>query len=122
MWVDDYFHYSDWKDMLKATFDNFNLMVIPPEHAKSKHFLDRANHWRRIPKGIFPHPTKKRELFWPEAHAFSNFLNRSSQYDSMVMFENEPMKLMVYNELKSSKNTKDLTPEVSMIANLQNIK
>lgn len=29
MWVDDYFHYDDWKQKLKETYDNFNLLVIP---------------------------------------------------------------------------------------------
>lgn len=29
MWVDDYFHYDDWKAKQQAVFDNFNLLTIP---------------------------------------------------------------------------------------------
>jgi len=29
LWVDDYFHYDDWRAKQKSVFDNFNLLVIP---------------------------------------------------------------------------------------------
>jgi hypothetical protein len=29
MWVEDYFHYDDWRAKQKEVFDNFNLLVVP---------------------------------------------------------------------------------------------
>jgi len=29
MWVDDYFHYEDWEQQMKETYDSFNLLVVP---------------------------------------------------------------------------------------------
>lgn len=40
MWVDDYFHYQDWKNKLKETYDNFNLLVIPRHKDTPKFFFD----------------------------------------------------------------------------------
>jgi hypothetical protein len=34
MWVEDYFHYDDWKAKQQATFDHFNLLVLPSPNEK----------------------------------------------------------------------------------------
>lgn len=60
MWVDDYFHYSDWKSKQQAVFDNFNLLVVPQATSADKFFFDRDAHCRRVPQGVFPHATHKR--------------------------------------------------------------
>lgn len=39
-----------------------------------------------------------------------------------MLFEKEPFKLMVLNEIKKSESLKPIDAEVSMITNLQNIK
>lgn len=50
MWVDDYFHYDDWRNKQKQVFDNFNLLVLPPPSAETqKFFHDKEHHGRRIP-------------------------------------------------------------------------
>lgn len=59
-WVEDYFHYNDWKSELEQTYDQFNLLQMPFNKHEIKLFFDEANHNRRVPKGIFPHPNQKR--------------------------------------------------------------
>jgi hypothetical protein len=70
MWVDDYFHYSDWKAKQQSVFDNFNLMVVPTASsaAQDKFFFDRDAHCRRVPQGVFPHANHKRQLMIPAAN------------------------------------------------------
>lgn len=49
MWVDDYFHYSDWKQRQQEVYDNFNLLVIPRDPKDTKYYMDRANNQRIVP-------------------------------------------------------------------------
>ena len=42
MWLDDYFHYADWKAKQQNTFDSFNLLVMPSTPDEFKYCLDRA--------------------------------------------------------------------------------
>lgn len=42
MWLDDYFHYADWKAQQQSTFDSFNLLVMPSTPDEFKYCLDRA--------------------------------------------------------------------------------
>ena len=62
MWVDDYFHYADWKQRQQEVFDNFNLLVIPPKRDAQKYFFDKDSNNRRIPVGVFPTPNYKRSM------------------------------------------------------------
>jgi hypothetical protein len=34
MTTEDYLHYSDWKTELEQTYDQFNLLQMPPRNAK----------------------------------------------------------------------------------------
>jgi hypothetical protein len=43
MWNDDYFHYEDWEQKMKQTFDSFNLLVVPRNDKDFKYFYDRAS-------------------------------------------------------------------------------
>jgi hypothetical protein len=63
MWVDDYFHYKDWEDKFYAVYDSFNLLVVPRKEGDFKYFYNKGTHRRIVPKGIFPHPGYKREIF-----------------------------------------------------------
>lgn len=124
MWVEDYFHYEDWKAKQKETFDNFNLLVVPtaatPDH--NKFFFDQDSHHRRIPQGVFPFPTHKRQLMLPAAnHTLVDVLSKPL-HDDYVRYEKEPMKMMVLNELAKSQTLKPIDDDTSMITNLQNIK
>lgn len=66
MWVDDYFHYDDWRAKQKQVFDNFNLLTVPQEaEGAQKYFFDKDHHHRRIPQGVFPYPNHKRQLMLP---------------------------------------------------------
>lgn len=60
MWVEDYFHYDDWKTKQQQVFDNFNLLVLPFNNDQSKFFFEQEQHNRRIPQGVFPYPSHKR--------------------------------------------------------------
>lgn len=122
MWVDDYFHYDDWKQKQRETFDNFNLLVIPHHVDAPKYFFNKEHHNRRIPQGVFPYPTHKREIMLPAANNAALDLMRSNKHDSYVLFEKEPYKMMVINELKKAETMAPISDEVSMITNLQNIK
>ena len=62
MWCDDYFHYADWEETAKTTFDGFNLLVVPRKEGDYKYFYDRGNKQRIVPQGIFPPPNHKRVI------------------------------------------------------------
>ena len=49
MWVDDYFHYQDWKQAQKEVYDNFNLLMVPRKEGEFKYFYDRGTNQRIIP-------------------------------------------------------------------------
>lgn len=119
MWVDDYFHYKDWEQQLRDVFDSFNLLVIPRKQGDFKYFYDRCNNQRITPQGIFPPPNKKREILMPQAQEFVEVTKGS---DELNVFEKDPYQLMVSKELKRSEKLKPLTPEISYMTNLQNIK
>jgi hypothetical protein len=76
--------------------------VIPPHKDEGKYFYDRENNHRRIPKGIFPFPNHKREIIQPNANKFASFLVDKEGNDPFTLFEKEPYKVMVLNELKKS--------------------
>lgn len=44
--------------MMEETYDQFNLMQVKEEHNTIN--FDPAKFKRRVPKGVFPHPNKKR--------------------------------------------------------------
>ena len=124
MWVEDYFHYEDWKIKQKEVFDNFNLLVVPqaPTAEQNKFFFDQDSHHRRIPQGVFPYPTHKRQLMLPSAnHTLVDILS-NPHHDDYIRYEKEPMKMMVINELGKSQQLKPIDDDTSMITNLLNIK
>lgn len=68
MWVEDYHHYDDWKTKQQQVFDNFNLLVLPFNNDQHKFFFELEHHNRRIPQGVFPYPTHKRQLMMSTAN------------------------------------------------------
>ena len=116
MWVDDYFHYDDWKTKQKAVFDNFNLLVVPVGKEANKFFFD--GNARRVPQGVFPHASHKRQLLAPPASATVTDMLRSKHHDEYVLFEKEPFKAMVVTELKKALTLQEIDDETSMITNL----
>ena len=62
MFTEDYFHYGDWEDALKDTYDQFNLLIIPAHKKEAKFYYPQC---RRVPVGIFPNPMKVREIMEP---------------------------------------------------------
>lgn len=96
MWVDDYFHYDDWRAKQKQVFDNFNLLVIPSYNQDgNKFFFDQDNHNRRIPQGVFPYPNHKRQVMLPSTNNTVKELVQGKHNDDYVLFEKEPYKMMV---------------------------
>ena len=123
MWVDDYFHYDDWRAKQRQVFDNFNLITVPLEAEDGqKFFFNKDHHNRRIPQGIFPYPNQKRQLMLPAANNSVTELLSSKNHDDFVLFEKEPFKMMVINELKKAETLSPIDEDTSMITNLQNIK
>lgn len=123
MWVEDYFHYDDWRAKQKQVFDNFNLLVVPNEAQDAhKFFFDKDHHHRRIPQGVFPYPNHKRQLMMPSTNNTVTQLLASKNHDDFVMFEKEPYKMMVINELKKAESLAPIDEDTSFITNLQNIK
>jgi hypothetical protein len=123
MWVDDYFHYDDWRAKQKSVFDNFNLLTIPSEKEDAqKYFFDRDLKNRRIPQGVFPYPNHKRQLMMPATNKAVTELLSSKNHDEFVLFEKEPHKMMVINELKKAETLASIDEDTSMITNLQNVK
>lgn len=109
----DYHHYDDWKQIMQETFDQFNLMQVK-ESDQSINF-DLAKNNRKVPKGIFPLPNRKRQVLQrPGLQNTPNFDN----HDRFVKFEADPLNQMLVKELQISAGLKDLTPESSMICNL----
>lgn len=54
----------------------------------------------------------------PSANNFANSLINHAGNDQFTLFEKEPYKLMVLNELKKSETLSPISDEVSMITNL----
>lgn len=53
---------------------------------------------------------------------FANSLINHKGNDEFTLFEKDPYKMMVINELKKSEKLQPIKDDVSMITNLQNIK
>lgn len=105
-------------------FDNFNLLVLPPttQAEDNKFFFDKDSFNRRIPQGVFPYPNHKRQLMVPATNNSLNEALRNKNHDEYVLFEKEPFKMMVINELKKGETLSTIDEDTSMITNLQNIK
>lgn len=111
-----YHHYDDWKEMQKKCYDQFNLMELKENEFKVNH--DAMDFNRIVPKGIYPPPNHKRVLMEPVATQRS-LPNGADKYSK---FEKDPMAFMVSQELEIARGMQEVTPEVSMITNLQNMK
>jgi hypothetical protein len=103
MWVDDYFHYSDWEQAQKEVYDSFNLLVVPRKQGEFKYFYDRCNNQRITPQGIFPTPNHKREILMPQANDMSSVAKGT---DELHLFEKDPYSMMVSKEVARSQKMK----------------
>ena len=54
-----------------------------------------------------------------ENHKIHEIYDKNDRY---AKFEKDPMKFMRENELKKMKELREITPDISMICNLQNLK
>jgi hypothetical protein len=79
---------------------------------------DEVDFHRKVPKGIFPQPNKKRVIL---ENAFKERA-KVNHADRFSKFEKDPSKYLLEQELQISKTLAPLTPQVSLIANLQNLK
>ena len=102
MWVDDYFHYKDWEEKMKDTYDSFNLLEVPKKKNEYKYFFDRGNHQRIIPNFILPNPNDKRVIMQATFPEFNKQLSDSTDAgngDVLNQFEKDPFKIMINKEL-----------------------
>ena len=121
LWAEDYFHYDDWRSKQQSVFDNFNLLVLPPSTSHSagnKFFFDKDAFNRRVPQGVFPYPNHKRQLMIPSTNNALTEALRNKHHDEFVLFEKEPYKMMVINELKKTEKLASIDEDTSMITNL----
>lgn len=97
MWVDDYFHYADWEQLQRATYDSFNLMPLPRKEGETKYFYDKKSHRRIIPEGIFPPPTHKRVILRKEVEPFNLEQQKMAKMGAseMNLYERDPYKSMI---------------------------
>lgn len=100
MWLDDYFHYSDWEKAQREVFDSFNLLVAPRKEGEFKYYYDRGTRQRIVPQGIFPPPNHKRVVLDPAVNKYaSELLERTKDgNDALHLFEKDPYKMMVLKE------------------------
>lgn len=127
LWVESYFHYKDWKSAQEQVYDNFNLLEVPSvsadkTHSKPKYFFDKDSFRRRVPEGIFPLASHKREVLKPHHQYAEMDLARSKNNDELALFAKEPLKMMILKEFKKSESLKPVNDRIKMITNLQNIK
>ena len=67
MWCDDYyFSYDNWTELLKNTYDGFNMQVKAPEDIKSNEKYFYQDQFRRTLSGIFPDGKGLRSVYKPE--------------------------------------------------------
>lgn len=78
MWVDDYFHYADWKQQQQGVFDSFNLLEVPRKQGDFKYFYNRGTKQRIVPQGIFPNPNMKRVVLEPPVNKMATRLNEGA--------------------------------------------
>ena len=96
LWTESYHHYEDWKEKMESVYDQFNLLQVP-HHNKNqpKYFFDGADFKRRVPKGIFPFPSSKRQVMEQPRLLDQSSLEANSLNDEFVKFERSPMQYMV---------------------------
>lgn len=104
---------------MEETYDQFNLMIKPDHAAHVQLNFNPSSHKRRAAKGIIPLPNKKRVVLQHDQKLASEQI---THHDRFVQFEANPLEYMIEKEFEHGKTLKALTPEVSMICNLQNIK
>lgn len=107
---------------MEETYDQFNLLQLPRDKNQIQVYFDPARFNRMIPYGLFPLPTYKRT---PLQHSTSEPLQISddrTHADRFAEFEKDPMGYMRKQELRKMSTMKDITPEVAMMTNLQNVK
>lgn len=92
-------------------------MEVDPKVPVKVNF-DCADRYRTVPKGIFPHPDRKRTVMQNQSAQEP----KASLASDMAQYEKDPYEFMIRQELKVAKSLKDITPEVSLITNLQNMK
>lgn len=88
----EYHQYADWKQMMTECYDQFNLMELKTSQGSDvKINYDPADHNRKVPKGIFPLPDRKREVMEQPGVLGE----RVSLTDRFAKFEQDPHAFMV---------------------------
>ena len=73
---------------MESVFDQFNLLQIPhADKSKPKLYFDSADHKRRVPKGIFPFSTHKRQVLEQPNLLEQSSMSANSLNDEFVKFE-----------------------------------
>ena len=96
LWTESYHHYEDWKEKMESVYDQFNLLQVPHYNRNQpKLFFDESDFKRRVPKGIFPLPSHKRQMLQQPKMLNKSNLEANSLNDEFVKFERSPMQYMV---------------------------
>lgn len=102
---------------MQESYDQFNLLELKPTLEVNIN-RDHADRYRSVPKGIFPLADRKREVMVAQGQ----IQNKPSLASEFAKFEKDPQQYMVEKELDLSKGLKDVTPALSLITSLQNVK
>lgn len=121
LWYESYHHYDDWKSTMTAAFDQFNLLEIPSEKKdQAKLFFKDYSMNRRIPQGVFPDAKSPR--FVLRHQDTTPELAKALKADDYTKYERSPMASMVEAELERNAQCQQISVDLKVLTNLQNIK
>jgi hypothetical protein len=118
LWSGEYNPYEDWEEEIKSHYDHFNYFVKNGEtnHLFNSHKLGN----RRVPQGIYPHPSKRRLIKQP---AFEAQNEAKSGYEEELRSYIEQNKTLIQQEaLKNNALAqKEIPLELGLKVNLLNV-
>lgn len=101
-----------------------NLMQVPRQQNRelAQVYFNESDFKRVIPRGIIPYPNHKRVVLEQPLLQNESLMSALSHSDDFTRFNRSPYEFMVSQELQKAKQMQGISPEVSMICNLQNVK
>jgi hypothetical protein len=118
LWSGEYNPYADWEEEIKSYYDHFNYFVKNGEtcHLFNSHKLGN----RRVPEGVYPHPSKRRLIKPP---TIQNQIEAKSEYEEELRNYIEQNKTLVRQEAirNNTLAQKEIPVELGLKVNLLNI-
>ena len=124
MWFTQYNPYADWEEELKANFDNFNYYS---QESNDKFYFNSTEIGnRKLPKGVFPHPTRYRVMkqdFMIKKKIENDDFNNGNSYENEINKFYHLNEILITEEIKKNNLIKkdNIPNNLSMKINLLNI-